>query len=223
MYRLGLDVGIKSVGWCVLECDENGEPIQINALNSRIFDAAEQPKTGASLAEPRRNARGLRRRIRRKSFRLERIRKLFSENGIELFETQDDLICLKDEYKNLDVVKLRSDALDKKLTEAEFARVLYSLARHRGFKSNKREGAKDSDEGKLLGSIRKSEEEMRESGMRTRGEQLYKKYLMEGKPVHNKGGDYSMCVSRDILVKEIELLFEKQKEFGNNFATDENK
>lgn len=223
MYRLGLDVGIKSVGWCVLECDENGEPIQINALNSRIFDAAEQPKTGASLAEPRRNARGLRRRIRRKSFRLERIRKLFSENGIELFETQDDLICLKDEYKNLDVVKLRSDALDKKLTEAEFARVLYSLARHRGFKSNKREGAKDSDEGKLLGSIRKSEEEMRESGMRTRGEQLYKKYLLEGKPVHNKGGDYSMCVSRDILVKEIELLFEKQKEFGNNFATDENK
>lgn len=113
--------------------------------------------------------------------------------------------------------------MDKKLTEAEFARVLYSLARHRGFKSNKREGAKDSDEGKLLGSIRKSEEEMRESGMRTRGEQLYKKYLMEGKPVHNKGGDYSMCVSRDILVKEIELLFEKQKEFGNNFATDENK
>lgn len=223
MYRLGLDVGIKSVGWCVLECDENGEPIQINALNSRIFDAAEQPKTGASLAEPRRNARGLRRRIRRKSFRLERIRKLFSENGIELFETQDDLICLKDEYKNLDVVKLRSDALDKKLTEAEFARVLYSLARHRGFKSNKREGAKDSDEGKLLGSIRESEEKMRESGMRTRGEQLYKKYLMEGKPVHNKCGDYSMCVSRDILVKEIELLFEKQKEFGNNFATDENK
>ena len=223
MYRLGLDVGIKSVGWCVLECDENGEPIQINALNSRIFDAAEQPKTGASLAEPRRNARGLRRRIRRKSFRLERIRKLFSENGIELFETQDDLICLKDEYKNLDVVKLRSDALDKKLTEAEFARVLYSLARHRGFKSNKREGAKDSDEGKLLSSIRESEEEMRESGMRTRGEQLYKKYLTEGKPVHNKGGDYSMCVSRDILVKEIELLFEKQKEFGNNFATDKNK
>lgn len=223
MYRLGLDVGIKSVGWCVLECDENGEPIQINALNSRIFDAAEHPQTGASLAEPRRNARGLRRRIRRKSFRLERIRKLFIENGIELFETQDDLICLKDEYKNLDVVKLRSDALDKKLTEAEFARVLYSLARHRGFKSNKREGAKDSDEGKLLSSIRESEEEMRESGMRTRGEQLYKKYLMEGKPVHNKGGDYSMCVSRDILVKEIELLFEKQKEFGNNFATDENK
>ncbi|HCX95261.1 MAG TPA: type II CRISPR RNA-guided endonuclease Cas9 [Clostridiales bacterium] len=235
MYRLGLDVGIKSVGWCVLECDENGEPIQINALNSRIFDAAEQPKTGASLAEPRRNARGLRRRIRRKSFRLERIRKLFSENGIELFETQDDLICLKDEYKNLDVVKLRSDALDKNLTEAEFARVLYSLARHRGFKSNnrvvetddgdeeKKGKGKNKDEGKLLSSIRESEEEMRESGMRTRGEQLYKKYLLEGKPVHNKGGDYSMCVSRDILVKEIELLFEKQKEFGNNFATDENK
>lgn len=237
MYRLGLDVGIKSVGWCVLECDENGEPIQINALNSRIFDAAEQPKTGASLAEPRRNARGLRRRIRRKSFRLERIRKLFTENGIELFETQDDLICLKDEYKNLDVVKFRSDALDKKLTEEEFARVLYSLARHRGYKSNKRvvvtddddeekkgKGkGKDRDEGKLLSSIRESEEEMRESGMRTRGEQLYKKYLMEGKPVHNKGGDYSMCVSRDILVKEIELLFEKQKEFGNNFATDKNK
>lgn len=82
MYRLGLDIGIKSVGWCVLECDEQGEPIQINALNSRIFDAAEHPKTGASLAEPRRTARGLRRRIRRKSLRLERIRQLFKNNQI---------------------------------------------------------------------------------------------------------------------------------------------
>lgn len=106
MYRLGLDVGIKSVGWCVLECDENGEPIQINALNSRIFDVAEQPN-GASLAEPRRLARGLRRRIRRKSFRLERLRKLFKSNGIELFDEQDDLIVIKNEYKDLDVAKLR--------------------------------------------------------------------------------------------------------------------
>ncbi|UKI15097.1 MAG: hypothetical protein L6V85_03870 [Clostridiales bacterium] len=90
-------------------------------------------------------------------------------------------------------------------------------------KKKRREREKIRTKENFLSSMRESEEEMRESGMRTRGEQLYKKYLMEGKPVHNKGGDYSMCVSRDILVKEIELLFEKQKEFGNNFATDENK
>lgn len=141
---------------------------------------------------------------------------------IKLFDEVNDNVVLKDEFKNLDVVKLRSDALDRKLSDAEFARVLYSLARKRGFKSNKKEGAKNDEEGKLLKNIKKNELELAESGMRTFGEMLYKKYLLEGMPVHNKGGDYSMCVSRDILEKEISLLFEKQREFGNEFATEDN-
>lgn len=53
-YALGLDIGIGSVGWAVLRNQPNGEPDRIQDLGVRIFDKAEQPKTGASLAAPRR-------------------------------------------------------------------------------------------------------------------------------------------------------------------------
>ena len=55
-YALGLDIGIGSVGWAVLQNNLNGEPIRIWDLGVRSFDKAEQPKTGESLAAPRRDA-----------------------------------------------------------------------------------------------------------------------------------------------------------------------
>ncbi|MBR1553754.1 MAG: hypothetical protein IJ631_07090, partial [Schwartzia sp.] len=69
-YILGLDIGIASVGWAAVALDANDEPYKILDLNSRIFEAAEQPKTGASLAAPRREARGSRRRTRRRRHRM---------------------------------------------------------------------------------------------------------------------------------------------------------
>lgn len=221
MYKLGLDIGIKSVGWSVLDCSENGEPTKIIALGSRIFDAAEQPNTGDSLAEPRRMARGNRRRLRRRAARLIYIRRLFADNGIDIFDKNDDT-QIKEKLRNIDVLSKRVEALDKLISEEEFARVLYSIARHRGFKSNKKKGARKEEDGKLLEAINANNAEMKKLNLRTVGEYLYKEYGEKGKAVHNKGGQYNMCVARDDLEREVELLFAKQKEFGNKFATDDN-
>ena len=81
-YTLGLDIGITSVGWAVLANDAQGEPYRIQDLGVRIFEAAEQPKTGASLAAPRREARSARRRLRRRRHRKERIRALLVQEGL---------------------------------------------------------------------------------------------------------------------------------------------
>ena len=90
-YAIGLDCGIASVGYSVIELDLNDEPSRIIRLGSRIFDKAEHPKDGSSLALPRREARGTRRRIRRHQHRLERIRyMLVNENII----SQDELDSL---------------------------------------------------------------------------------------------------------------------------------
>ena len=70
-YTLGLDIGIASIGWAVLKNNEQGLPCKIEDLGVRIFEAAEHPKTGASLALPRRQARGTRRCIRRRQHRKE--------------------------------------------------------------------------------------------------------------------------------------------------------
>ena len=65
-YRLGLDVGANSIGWCVLELGPNSRPAGIMDLGTRILTATEEagrdPQTGASLSVDRRIARGMRRR-----------------------------------------------------------------------------------------------------------------------------------------------------------------
>ena len=50
-YRLGLDIGTASVGWCVVETDEYGEPKRIVAMGSRIFDKAEKKDQNGSKAK----------------------------------------------------------------------------------------------------------------------------------------------------------------------------
>ena len=53
-YRLGLDIGTNSIGWCVLRLNEQDEPIGIIRAGSRIFSDGRHPKTLASLAADRR-------------------------------------------------------------------------------------------------------------------------------------------------------------------------
>ena len=95
-YVLGLDIGIASVGWAVLALDSNDEPYKIEALNSRIFSQAENPKTGESLALPRRSARGSRRRLRRRRHRLDRIIRLMNSIGLA---STDDIARIYGSYK----------------------------------------------------------------------------------------------------------------------------
>ena len=81
-YGIGLDIGIESVGFAVVELDGNDSPFRIERIGTRIFDRAEHPKNGSSLAAPRREARGARRRLRRHRHRLERIRGLIISSRI---------------------------------------------------------------------------------------------------------------------------------------------
>lgn len=75
-YAIGLDIGITSVGWAVINLDLN----RIEDLGVRIFNAAEN-KDGSSLALPRRIARGRRRLLRRRVYRLKRVRRLIVEKN----------------------------------------------------------------------------------------------------------------------------------------------
>ena len=107
-YGIGLDIGIASVGSAIVLLDGNGEPYKIHRLASRIFDAAEVPKTGAPLAQERREKRGMRRRCRRKRHRKERIRALICKS----FDVDNDYIeniFAKTGLSN--IYQIRSDTL----------------------------------------------------------------------------------------------------------------
>ena len=216
-YALGLDIGITSVGWAVINLDLN----RIEDLGVRIFNAAENPKDGSSLALPRRLARGRRRLLRRKVYRVERVRKLILRNNIL---TKEELEGLFKNKEVIDVWEARVKGLDYKLSREEWAKILINFCKRRGFKSNRKNETKDKEAGQILSSISYNIEKMKETNSRTIGEYIYNEVKNSDDsyaPLRNKFGEYKMCVSRDVIREEIHTLFEKQRELGNNFASDE--
>ena len=225
-YRLGLDIGIASVGWAVLENGMNDEPIRIADLGVRIFERAEIAKSGESLAAPRRNARTSRRRLRRRKHRLDRIKFLLQNQDII---TVDDLVKLYDSRGLPDVYQLRVDALDRKLTNNELAQVLLFLVKHRGFKSTRKAESKEAEGGKVLEATKKNMELYEQGMYRTVGEMIYKDasfkkdapWRKEGYVLspRNKQDDYKNTILRDLLVEEIKKIFQAQRQFGNEKAS----
>lgn len=131
-YSLGLDIGITTVGWAVLNLDES----RIEALGVRAFNAAENPKNGAALAEPRRIARSIRRRLHRRATRLKRTKELFVRHNL-IREDERETAFLTNQ-DSLSPWQLRAEGLDRRLTGEEFAWALFHIIKRRGFKSNRK-------------------------------------------------------------------------------------
>lgn len=211
MKILGLDIGIASLGFALLDFESQ----KILTLGSHLFEAAEQPKTGASLAEPRRSARLGRRVIRRKARRMVKIHELLAQNGIQL-PPQSELFSLSSESKT--PWELRADGLERQLEPVEWGRVLYHIAKHRGFKSIKKGEANDKEAGKLKKAANEIANSIEEVGCKTAGEFFYKIKLAQGKRVRNGDGDYSNSILRKLNEQEVDLLFETQRNLGSLYA-----
>lgn len=214
-YAIGLDIGITSVGWAELALIGEDTPCGILNMGVRIFDAAEQPKTGESLAAPRREARSARRRLRRQRHRAERIKYLIIESKLLTKQELDGLF----DGKLSDIYELRVKALDKPVSREEFARILIHISQRRGFRSNRRNPS-DKEEGKLLEAVNENKRRMSEAGYRTVGEMMLKDAVFS-EHKRNKGGNYLATVTRDMVADEVQAIFAAQAACGVAFATDE--
>ncbi len=215
-YSLGFDIGIGSVGWAVLENNPVTEqPQKILKLGVRTFSPNEVDKTGESTAKSRRETRGIHRRRRRKAFRFERMKKAIFQ--CLKVNTDKDLAHLL----NVDIYKLRFEALDKRLTDAELAKIILNLLKRRGFKSN-RKAISSGEEGQLLSAVNENREFLNNNYYRTIGEAIYKdeKFKSEncGKiiyDVRNHNGSYKNSFLRADIENELKIILDRQKELGN--------
>lgn len=206
---IGLDIGIASVGWAVLV------PDRIVALGVRCFDKAETADKGESLNLARRTARLMRRRLRRRAWRLTKLARLLKREGL----IDDDGILKQPPAKGFitpNLWQLRVEALDRRLTSEEWARVIYHLVKHRGFHWMSKAEEKKADDDKEGGAVKKglagTKKLMQEKNYRTAAEMA----LMEfPNAQRNKRGDYSKALSRVLLADELALLFQRQRELGN--------
>jgi len=215
-YILAIDIGIASIGFSGVDIPHKN----ISFCGVHLFDTAENPKDGSSLALPRREKRGLRRIIHRRAVRKRSIRKLLLDYG---FENVADIDLSKAQSKtgagNPPVTPwdLRKAALERKLTDGEFSRVVFHIVSRRGFQSN-RKGAEPNDlEGKkALSGAKALEEAMLSAGSTTIGA-----YLATLSKQRNGNGSYDNFITRDLLRSEINKIFETQRKLGNQKITEE--
>lgn len=213
-FTIGLDIGIASVGWAVLA--EN----RIIDLGVRCFDKAETAKEGESLNLARRTARLMRRRLRRRAWRLTKLARLLKGEGLIA-----DVDVLKRQpeqgFPTPNLWQLRMEALDRKLSNDEWARVIYHLCKHRGFHWISKAEAKAADSDKEGGKVKKglagTRKLMHEKDYRTAAEMVLSEFPDAQR---NKQGEYSKALSRELLADELAFLFENQRKFGNPNASE---
>jgi len=218
-YVLGLDIGIASTGWAVLNSDDGSTVDGIIDLGVRTFERGETAKEGESLNLARRLARGTRRRLRRRAHRMLRLKRLLLREGMIKHDQLDTSGNIK---FSADPWRLRSDGLDRLLTPFEWAEVIYHIIKHRGYLSTRKadKNTSDDDTGKVLVALKAMNERLQNGGWRTIGEMAYKDEVEFGHSIRNKQGDYRHCFDRKMLKKELQLLAVKQREYGNPHTDD---
>ena len=215
-YGIGLDIGIASVGWAVVALNENAEPYGLIRCGSRIFDKAEEPQKGDSLAAPRRKARSARRRLRRRSLRKADLYELMEKNGLPGKAEIEQAV----QAGHLpDVYALRVQALDGPVTALDFARILLHLMQRRGFRSNRKADDAQKD-GKLLQAIDANTRRMEANRYRTVGEMMYRDPVF-AEHKRNKAENYLSTVKRDQIIDEARLVFAAQRQYGATWASPE--
>ncbi len=211
-YTIGLDIGIASVGWCVL-----GETHIID-LGVRAFDKAETAKEGESLNLTRRSARLMRRRLFRRAWRLKKLARLLKSEGL----IADTKAFQPEHAFTRPLWQLRVDGLDRRLNGDEWARVIYHLCKHRGFhwisraEARQAEGDSKSEGGKVKQGLAGTARLMAEKGYRSAAEMVLGEFPDAQR---NKQGEYTKALARELLAKELTLLFSRQREFGNPHAS----
>lgn len=174
-YRLGLDLGTNSIGWCALKLDGAGRPCGVLDAGVRILspneEAGRDPQSKASLAGDRRAARSARRRRDRFLRRQKRLMTLLIKAGLMPADAAERKVLEK-----LDPYWLRAAALDQRLDAHELGRAIFHLNQRRGFKSNRLADSDNDEKSAMKAGVRALEGELDASGARTLGELLARRH-----------------------------------------------
>ena len=208
-YSLGLDIGTSSIGWAVLDLDKE----RIHDLGVRIFERPEDPQNGDSLAKPRRDARSARRRLKRRRQRLNHLKKFFVDQNILTKDRVEKVLNCTSDFNKLDVYDLRARALTEELSPEELLKVLYQIAKRRGFKSN-RKVVEESDKegGRVTSALKANEKFLADNNYTTVGDALSRdeKFALHKR---NKRDDYTNSFARDDFLRELEAIIKTQRNY----------
>jgi len=227
--RLGIDLGTNSIGWWLYQTAGDGQITKHMNGGVRIFSDGRDPKSKASLAVARRDARSARRRrdryLRRRSVLMEKLvaAGLMPKDPLE-----------RKALEKLDPYELRARGLEDKLELKEIGRAIFHLNQRRGFKSNRKTDSGDNESGKIKDGSRRLDDAMAEAGAKTYGQYLHKRRLGEvtgGTSVRTRLGTiqdgereitgYDFYPTRALFEKEYAALWQEQSTYYPTVLTSE--
>ncbi len=218
---LGLDLGTASVGWALVENNDENYEGKIIDSGVRIFlegkeniGQGEKEKTKNAA---RREARGRRRQTYRKSRRLTKLINHFISN--KLLGSNFN----REKFDFISPYEARSKALDQEITLEELSRALYHIAKRRGYKDISNSTSDGSEKsvifkGKDKPGINDLRNELEKQRYRTYGEYFWQLILTgqsEGLRVRDRyteRGDY---------ISEFNQIWDKQAEYHHEILTDD--
>lgn len=222
---IGLDVGIGSLGWAVI--DETNR--RIDDLGVRIFESGEEGASKAAdrASQIRRASRAKRRLNKRCKQRKNRLRKILEEN--EIITSEEINRAYRTKGFNADIWRYRSEGLKRKLEPIELASILINFANYRGYQDFY-EDSEEDNEGKLTSAKNRIIQlfEEKKGEYVTIGNMIYSDSTFRNPTngdliIRNRGRkdsngkkatDYKYLIDRKYLLEEADILLNRQYEFG---------
>lgn len=247
-YRLGIDMGSTSIGWCMLELDKQEKPCGVINMGVRIFPDGRDEYHHTPLSVFRRKFRGQRRLYDRRRWRTQQLVNLLIQSGL-LPKNENER---KIEFQK-DPLLLRKKALYEEISISEFGRILMHISKHRGFKSNRKAEKKENTKSKYKDAIENCLAKLAPgSDFKTLGEYLWNinedknkeeihRLILKNKGVRFKKGDGTSHLkepvkfsykgakndndiifpTRDILLDEFIKLWDIQSRYHAELRNDE--
>ena len=219
---LGLDLGVGSIGWALIETEDDN-PQRIIGMGSRIVpiskDDSDQFSKGQAISK---NADRTARRTTRKGYDRYQLRRslltqVLRQNGMLPERLNENVI---------DLWKLRSDAATEghQLTLPQLGRVLYHINQKRGYKHAKADDSGDSKQTKYVEEVNQRYKNIQEAHL-TVGQHFYME-LLRSKVQSGNGVYYTYRIKdqvfpRNAYIAEFDQIMRVQRAFYPNVLTDE--
>ncbi len=200
---LGLDLGTTSIGWSyVKEADKSEEKSEIVRLGVRVNPLTTDEQNNFTLGRSqsvnadRTSARSARRNLQRYKLRRDNLIEVLKKIG---FINDDSILTESGKNSTHETLSLRAKATTERVEKDEFARILLSINKKRGYKSSRK--AKNDEEGALIDGM----------GVARR---LYEDNLTPGQFVYsllNDNKNYIPDFYRSDLKNEFDLIWNNHK------------
>ena len=211
---LGFDLGIASIGWALID-ESNKEILDAGVWT---FNVPETDKEKTPKNQIRQAMRSMRRTIKHRRQRMNEVREFLYKNKLIPNLKKSVAHDLAAEMKT-SPWELRSKALKEKISDNEMGVLLYHIARHRGFQSNKKGG-----ENAAVGEDQKALKAMEGLNSAIATYSTFGQALTLdpelSKKKRNVPNDYGRTPKRDWLRNEISVIFGKQTGFPDNFVSE---